>query len=409
MSTKNGRGARIRVLAAVVVWVVWTLVATSSQVTARRMDPTWSMGRRGAVIKMTADATQMAAAPAWVPIWMIVRGRGMDSPPMALLSNALAAGGWIGIALAGDGIRRKMNRRRRAAGRTVNMARRRLIVNAAFGGAAFASMGGFANATVLEPWNLKVRRYRIPVRGLAKELHGLRIVQLSDTHLGPRVPATHIRAAIEIAMDLKPDLVALTGDYIHTGEKYIDAAAGQFRALAETFPTVGVLGNHDWYGNGPRMSLALQTVGVRMIDNGRVYFDRVTRGFAEMASAGSLCVAGLGDLTEDHVDIEAGLGGVGIDVARVVLAHNPDTAEVWEVANHERIDLMLSGHTHGGQVCLPFIGAPVLPSAYGQKYAGGLVDGPGCRVVVSRGVGMSLMPIRIGVPPEVVEVELVEA
>jgi len=406
MSTKSGWWARWRLPLAVILWVVWTLVATGSQVAARRMDPMWSMGWRGAVIKMTADATQMAAAPAWVPIWFVARGKGMELIPMALLANGLAAGGWIGMALLADGIRRRMHERREKRGEQVNLARRRLIVNAAFGGAAFAGMGGFANATVVEPWNLTLRRYRVPVKGLAKELEGLRIVQLSDTHLGPRVPATHIRAAIEMALRLKPDVVALTGDYIHTGEKYIEAAAGQFRAVAESAPTVGVLGNHDWYGNGPRMSVALQTVGVRMLDNRRVFVD-ANRRLTDDPGAGLLCVAGLGDLTEDHVDVAQALGDVALEMPRVVLAHNPDTAELWEVANHERIDLMLSGHTHGGQVRLPFVGTPILPSAYGQKYAGGVVEGPGCRVVVSRGVGMSLMPVRIGVPPEVVEVELV--
>jgi hypothetical protein len=84
---------------------------------------------------------------------------------------------------------------------------------------------------------------------------------------------------------------------------------------------------------------------------------------------------------------------------RLLLAHNPDTAE--QVKPTQRVDLMLSGHTHGGQVYLPGLGTPVVPSSYGQKYAGGLCAGPTCPVIVSRGVGMALLPMRLGVPPEI--------
>ena len=100
---------------------------------------------------------------------------------------------------------------------------------------------------------------------------------------------------------------------------------------------------------------------------------------------------------------------------RIVLAHTPDTAEIPELTGGgrslraRRIDLMVSGHTHGGQVRVPLLGAPVTLSRYGQKYARGLVQGPICPVVISAGIGMSVFPVRFGVPPEVVEITLTRA
>jgi predicted MPP superfamily phosphohydrolase len=99
------------------------------------------------------------------------------------------------------------------------------------------------------------------------------------------------------------------------------------------------------------------------------------------------------------------------ETPRLVIAHEPDTAEIGPLrdADAPRIDLMLSGHTHGGQVRLPLVGAPIVPSRYGQKYAGGLVEGPRFPVLVSRGIGMSILPIRFAVAPEIVEVTLTRA
>jgi hypothetical protein len=99
------------------------------------------------------------------------------------------------------------------------------------------------------------------------------------------------------------------------------------------------------------------------------------------------------------------LEGVSESMPRIVLAHNPDTAET--VPPGVRVDLMCSGHTHGGQVSLPLVGTPIVPSEYGSRYAGGLCLGPSCPVVVSRGVGMAILPVRFRVPPEIGVIELV--
>ncbi len=270
---------------------------------------------------------------------------------------------------------------------------------------------GLARATLLDPWDLQVRSYRVPIAGLPEGLDGLRVVQLADLHLGPRVPLPYLEQAVSRAAGLRPDLVVLTGDYIHNGRRNIDAAARLFDPLVRAqIPTVGVLGNHDWYGGGYAMSEALARTGVVMIDNARVFFDGDARRITDVPSGGTICLAGVGDLLEHTVDVDAAFDRVPEAMPRLLLAHNPDTAELSSVTRSgPRIDLMLSGHTHGGQVRLPLIGTPIVPSAFGDKYAGGLVPGPACRVLVSRGIGMSVLPIRFRVPPEIVLLTLTRA
>ncbi len=258
------------------------------------------------------------------------------------------------------------------------------------------------------PWDLTTVEYRVALPDLPGELRGMRVVQLSDLHVGRLVPTAFVARAVEAARRLEPDLVVLTGDYVDSGTEFIGEAA---RALSELrrggVPAAAVLGNHDWYVCGVTIRRALEDVGIAVIDNSRVFFDGSTRTLvASPRSPRALCVAGLGDLQEDRIDPAGALQGVPGRMPRLVLAHNPDSAETDQVRDGPRIDLMLAGHTHGGQIRLPVLGTPVTMSRYGSKYAGGLIRGPSCRVIVSRGVGMTLMPVRWCVPPEVVCVRL---
>lgn len=285
------------------------------------------------------------------------------------------------------------------------MSRRRLLVDASLGTATIASAGPIGHGVIDTSFDLRVERYTVRLPRLPKAFVGLRIVQLSDTHLGPRIPAAFIRRAVATALDLSPDLFLLTGDYVHNGERQIAPAAELFQPLVRSGrPVVGVLGNHDWYANGPLMSRALTDLGVAMVDNARTFLDPDTRTLRPDPIG--LCLAGLGDLKTDRIDPARALDGVPDDLVRLVLAHNPDTAELPHVVTGPRIDLMISGHYHGGQIKLPLLGHPVLRSPHGAKYLQGLVQGPACQVLISRGVGMSILPIRLGVRPEVVEVTL---
>ncbi len=298
--------------------------------------------------------------------------------------------------------------RRRVAPSPVDHTRRRFLVDASASTLLHTSSAGAASTIVAQPWDLRTRRYTLPIRDLSPRLAGMRIVHISDTHLGTRIPTDYVRAAVRRAVAIRPDLVALVGDYLERDTRRIDEAAEIFRPLIERFPTVSVLGNHDWYADGPAMRRALELVGSRHVDNDRVFFTP-DRSLSDEHVPESLCIAGLGDLHEDFVYPDRAFQDVPDEAPRILLSHNPDAAELHDLIRPSapRVDLMLSGHTHGGQVRLPFLGAPIVPSVFGQKYAEGLVQGPAFPVLISRGVGMSIIPVRFRCPPEILEITLV--
>jgi len=269
-----------------------------------------------------------------------------------------------------------------------------------------AVLGGYA--TILEPRRPVVRRFRVPLPGLPAALSPLKVVHLSDLHLGPFVSEAYLRAVVDRVNRLQPDLVLLTGDYVHGSARFIDPVARILGGLRARLGRVGVLGNHDFWEGAPQSRAALRRVaGVTLVDNDRVWIG--PRGFTHgPPAAGALVVAGLGDLWEDRTCMDSALGGVDPGTPRLLLAHNPDSAEARDVVRSpHRVDLMLSGHTHGGQVRLPGTRALITPSRYGTKYAHGLVQGPAFPVRVSAGIGTTILPVRFLVPPEIVVLELV--
>jgi predicted MPP superfamily phosphohydrolase len=365
--------------------------------------------------KPFANAVQMVVIPGWAVIRLLTHVWHANVVMGALIANAIGWGvWWAGIRIA---IRVRTWLLKLGADPAADLvipSRRKLLVDAPMALVGLTGMGSVAEAAFIGPWRLTVPRYTIPIADLPASLDGLRIVQIADTHLGPRVPSEFIRDVVARAIAMKPDLFMLCGDYIHNGVHFINLAAELMRPLIETNkPVVGVLGNHDWYGDGIAMGAALRRVGVQMIDNDRVFLSP-ERNLVLNQERGALCIAGLGDLLESVVQVEPSLYGVDPSMPRLVMAHNPDTAEIKALTGRTgesipRVDLMISGHTHGGQVSFPLIGPPIVPSRYGQKYAGGLVQGPAFRVLISRGVGMSMVPVRFNVPPELVEITLTRA
>ncbi len=286
---------------------------------------------------------------------------------------------------------------------------RRAFLRQATGASAGLILVGSGSYPVLvRPGWLTVRRVRVPIENLPVSFDGFRIVQLTDLHHDEWISIEHVRDAVDLANSLKPDLVALTGDYITSRGELIGQTAAELSRLRGRVGTVGVLGNHDWWADVDKTRQAFAEAGISMIDNSRVFVN-AEGSLRDAPEAGGICIAGVGDLWEDKVEPEKALQNVPDDMVRILLSHNPDVAEDKAIASGAaRVDLMLSGHTHGGQVRLPFFGTPVVPSGYGQKYAYGLVEGPGCRVNISSGVGMGLLPVRVGVPPEICVIELVQ-
>lgn len=276
------------------------------------------------------------------------------------------------------------------------------------------ALGGYAFA--VEPlYRLAVSHYRVRTerfKGLASQVGGpLRIAVLADFHAcEPWMPVPRIKNIVDRTNALKPDVIVLLGDYVAGLKRFRSAIVPMKQwsdALSSLRAPLGVhaiLGNHDWWVDGPAVSGHLERVGIQVLEN---------RAFSIMLPSGSqLWLAGLGDQLAIPLgrgrfrgvdDLDGTLAQITDDHSPVILlAHEPDIFP--EVP--DRVDLTLSGHTHGGQVRLPFFGSPVVPSRFGQRYAYGHIVEKNQQLIVSGGLGCSMLPVRFGVPPEIVMIEV---
>jgi predicted MPP superfamily phosphohydrolase len=269
------------------------------------------------------------------------------------------------------------------------------------GGGAVAGLG----YAFVEPRWFQVTHRTFPLRGLPPSLEGLRLVQLTDIHHGPWLSLDHVREIVRACNALRPDLVLLTGDYILFSSAYIRPVVEELAQLRPVLGTLSVMGNHDWNEGGHLVLRELADAGLTPLDNTR----RVLTPDRELvkSAAEGLALCGVDDLWRGDPDVWRALAGLPPAMPRLVLTHNPDLAETPNVTRTGlRVDLMVCGHTHGGQVYIPGLGTPFVPSAHGQKYAQGLVQGPTCPVFVCRGLGVATVPLRLGVPPEMAVLEL---
>jgi len=344
-----------------------------------------------------------AALPGMVVARQVCRGTRPYSESylrryFAVVTLVSAAGyGLLALALLGARTRRRQSSP--AGGRRAFL--RRAAGLGAAGGLGL--LGGYT--LLLEPRWPRLLRIRLPLADLPAALAGLRLIHLTDLHLGRYNSAAYVSGVVDRCNDLRPDLVLLTGDYVHGSPRFILRVAAILGRLRPRLGILGVLGNHDhWEGFVPSRR-ELTRCRVRLIDNDRVWVSRA--GLAGRARPGALCVAGVGDLWEDRVDLDAALQGVDPGTPRLLLSHNPDFAETATARQSpHRVDLMLSGHTHGGQVRLPGGGSLVSPSRHGSKYDQGFVQGPRFRVFVSTGIGTTILPVRFLVRPQIVLFEL---
>ena len=277
------------------------------------------------------------------------------------------------------------------------MPRRQFLARSMAGsiGIATSGMGGYAS--LIAPERLKVREYDIPIQDLPASMDGLRIVHVSDTHYGPFVTQDFLERAFTQANGLDGDLVLLTGDYVHFTPEAVEPGIKSLTQLRSRLGKVAVMGNHEHWEGADACRAVFDQTDIPLIDNTRLFL--TPDGLTDSPKGKDcICIAGVGDLWEDDVCLDKVLDGLPSNMPRLLLSHNPDVAEL--IVPQQRVDLMLSGHTHGGQVRLPIMGAPVTPSNFGNKYVGGLCAGPHCPVVVSRGIGVAGIPIRFCVPPE---------
>jgi len=223
----------------------------------------------------------------------------------------------------------------------------------------------------------------------------LRVAVMSDIHAGaPFIDLAKLQTIVDRTNAEHPDLTCLLGDYVIQGVRgghfmepeTIARELGRLRASLGVF---AVLGNHDGWFDGPRVATALSGAGIRVLQDESTLVP---------SSGGAVWLVGITDFGTGPHDVAAALSGVD-DPDRPVIAmtHNPDLFP----RIPDRVALTLSGHTHGGQVWLPFIGAPIVPSVFGQRYAAGHIVEGGRQLFVTTGIGTSIIPVRFGVPPSI--------
>jgi len=268
------------------------------------------------------------------------------------------------------------------------------------GRAALGCTLGLGGYSLIEAKWLRVHPVTLRLAILPAAWSGTTIAFLSDIHYGPYVPISYVRHAVTLANSLSPDIVALGGDFPHQGRERIAPCVAELGKLQARLGVFSVLGNHDHYFHGRELAkAALRDAGITELTNRGVWLERGRE-------RARLRLCGVGDFWEDVQYLPAALGDATERDAVILLSHNPDYVES---IRDPRVGLVLSGHTHGGQVNLPIIGPPIVPSLYGQKYAHGLVQGPVAQVFVSRGVGTITPPVRLACAPEIVFASLKRA
>jgi predicted MPP superfamily phosphohydrolase len=239
--------------------------------------------------------------------------------------------------------------------------------------------------------HIEVSRVTVKIANLPDEFVGLTIAHLSDIHHGIYTGLDYINRCLEIANDLKADLVALTGDFTYGGSRYIEPCAELLKGLKAKVGVYAVLGNHDYYAGVSRVARALRGAGLNLLIDAQDHIEH---------HGAKLCLIGVDDLYYGDTDIGRLMRDVPKEAPKIVLSHNPDFIEEFAVKGRH-IDFMMSGHTHGGQIRFPILGAPQIYSSYGQRYAMGLNRAGTMQVYTTRGIGAVFLPARLDCPPEI--------
>jgi predicted MPP superfamily phosphohydrolase len=273
---------------------------------------------------------------------------------------------------------------------------------AALSGPAFAGYGGVEAAAMLD-----VTRYRLHPRGWPSRQR-LTITVIADLHAGgPNMGLERIQAVVDTANSLRSDLVLLLGDYIATHRFVTEPVPGpvwaaELMRLRAPLGVHAILGNHDWWYRQAEIRLALAQARIPVMENSAVLLGESGARFW-LAGIGDQLAYPLGHGSFRGVDdLPATMAKVTTDDPVILMVHEPDIF----TRVPDRVSLTLAGHTHGGQVRLPLIWPAFVPSQYGARFAYGHIVEGGRDMIVSGGLGTSIMPVRVGVPPEVVQVEL---
>jgi len=240
---------------------------------------------------------------------------------------------------------------------------------------------------------IEISEHFLRLRGFPEAFRGLRIVHLSDIHHGLFLPLQAVRDAVELANRLEPDLVVLTGDFVTFSPVYIAPVAEALATLRARIGVYAVLGNHDFRVGPAQMARALRAACIEVLRNAHTALHRAGE---------TLWVAGVDDLGY-RADLPRALRGIPLGAPAILLSHNP---AIIHKAARSGVSLVLSGHTHGGQVNLPVVGNIYGRSREQMRFKAGWDRLGRTQIYVSRGIGTVVLPLRYRCPAEIPHLHL---
>jgi predicted MPP superfamily phosphohydrolase len=274
--------------------------------------------------------------------------------------------------------------------------RRRVLTAGLYGVTGLALYSG----EIARHW-IDVTYHDVRLAGLPQAFDGMRIAQVSDIHMAEYTETFFLRHVVETVNHLRPDAVFLTGDFVSNGLRSKDFARGEAWHCAEILNGLdcrqryAVLGNHDLSVGAPEVTAALDEHGITLLRNSYLPIER---------KGGRFWLAGVDDPVigrpEPDLAVPPAIRKVPNEPV-ILMCHGPDYADtLLDQPAGKAVDLMLSGHTHGGQVRLPIVGALELPEM-GKKYVEGMFRLGDMQLYVNRGIGTIGLPFRLNCPPEI--------
>jgi predicted MPP superfamily phosphohydrolase len=257
-----------------------------------------------------------------------------------------------------------------------------------------AVSGVSAYARLVEPYNYWVSETDVFIRNLPERFENFRITQLTDIHHSRILGLDEVRRVVALAQQTKPDMFVLTGDYTTSYRRFIEPCAEALAPLNAPEGVWAVLGNHDHYTDPELTTRALQSRKIAVLNNAHTTLQR---------GPDALQLSGIDDWTWNAVDWTRAFDGLKSTTPTILLSHQPT---VLDFEQTQTVSLILSGHTHGGQIRLPFLGAPARYATADLKYDRGLFRRGETQLYVSSGTGVIGLPVRLGVRPEIAVLRL---